>query len=130
MSLAEVEPLIRRYFDALYHADAELMNSVMHPAAVYATADEKAPLIRNMQEYLDVLRAREGPAARGEARSDEIVSVEFAGRNTAMARVRCSIGERHFTDFLSLIRAAEGWQIIAKVFAIDFNREEAPACRS
>lgn len=123
MSFA-IDSLIGRYFDALYHADADLMADVMHPAAVYATADEREPLIRSMDEYLAVLREREPPAARGGARRDEIVSIERAGGNTAIARVRCAIGERDFTDFLSLIRTEDRWRIIAKVFAIEFTSQE------
>ena len=125
MSLSEVETVIRRYFEALYHADAVLMGQVMHSAAVYATADEETPLIRNMDEYLEALRAREAPAARDEVRTDEIISVDVVGKNTAMACVRCSIGERHFTDFLSLIRAGDEWRIIAKVFAIQIKPQES-----
>lgn len=118
MSRHNVEDLIGRYFDALYHSDADLMADVMHPEAVYATADEKVPLIRRMDTYLEVLRAREAPAARGELRTDEVVSIELAGENTAMALVRCSIGGRAFTDFLSIIKAGGRWRIMAKVFAI------------
>ncbi|WP_425407660.1 nuclear transport factor 2 family protein [Hwanghaeella sp.] len=46
-------------------------------------------------------------------------SIEFAGPKTAFARVNCAIGERYFTDFLTLIRTEDGWRIIAKVFHYD-----------
>jgi hypothetical protein len=44
--------------------------------------------------------------------------MEFAGENTARARVRCSIGNKDFVDFLSLIREDTQWKIVAKVFQI------------
>lgn len=124
MSRAALEAVIGRYFDALHHSDADLMAAVMHPEMVYATADETEPLIRRLPAYLDVLRARESPASRGEARADAIESIEMAGDNIASARVRCAIGERRFTDFLSLIRTGGEWRIIAKVFAIRFEPAE------
>lgn len=114
--LAEVEALLRRYFDALYTCDAESLGEVMHPQAVYATADEQPPLIRSMADYLAVVAARQSPEDLGEPRQDVIESISFAGDNTALAQVRCAIGQRQFTDFLSLIRIDHEWRIIAKIF--------------
>ena len=116
--LNEIEGLLDDYFDALYDCDTEKLKSVFHPRALYATADETPPLFRTMEEYLHVIETREAPASRQEARRDVIHSIELAGANTAMARVGCRIGERQFTDFLSLIRTQGRWQIIAKVFEI------------
>ncbi len=124
MSVQEITPVIERYFDALHFSDAGSMEQVMHPDAVYATADEASPLIRNRADYLEVLRGRISPAERGEARTDRIVSIETAGNRTAVVRALCSIGDRQFTDFLSLIRVDDRWRIIAKVFAIDFVKQE------
>jgi len=131
VSAVAIVSVMARYFDALHFADAELMNGVLHPAAIYATADEAQPLIRTREQYLSVLRAREAPAARGEARADRIGSIEWGGTNTALVRAHCSIGQRRFTDFLSLIRADGEWRIIAKVFAIESALAEGePPCRS
>lgn len=117
-ALLEVEMLLHRYFDALHTSNAGLLGEVMHPRAIYATADETPLLHRTMGEYLPIVAARPSPASRGEPRADAIDSVEFAGANTALARVRCSIGDRDFVDFLSLVRVDSHWRIIAKVFQI------------
>ncbi len=114
----EIAGLLGNYFDALYDSDAEKLQSVFHPRALYATADETPFLHRTMDEYLPIVAARESPAARGEARRDRIDDVQLAGDNTALARVRCSIGDRDFTDFLTLVRTEGRWRIIAKVFQI------------
>jgi hypothetical protein len=116
--LEQIEPLLNDYFDALYRCDVGLLARVFHPRAIYATADETPALIRSMEEYFAVVAARESPASRAETRRDFVDGVEFAGENTALARVRCSIGSRDYVDFLSLIRCDEGWRIIAKVFQI------------
>ncbi len=113
---AEVEATLASYFDALYDSDAAALADVMHPRAIYATADEPELLIRSMDEYLPIVAARQAPRARGETRKDRIESIQLAGDNTAFAQVRCSIGPRDFVDFLSLIRTRQGWRIIAKVF--------------
>lgn len=114
----DVLRVIATYFDGLYDCDVEKLGSVFHPKALYATADESPFLHRSMEEYFPVVAARQSPASRGEPRRDYVDEVQFAGENTAFARVRCSIGERDFVDFLTLVRVDGRWQIIAKVFQI------------
>ena len=110
--------VLRDYFDALYYCDTVRLERVFHPHAIYATADETPPVYRTMDEYVPIVAARQSPASRRETRRDHIDSIDLAGDNTAFARVRCSIGERDFVDFLTLIRDNGQWRIIAKVFQI------------
>lgn len=117
-AFVEIAAMLGDYFDGLYQSDVGKLQSVFHPMALYATADETPFLHRTMDEYLPVVAARESPASRGELRRDHIDEVQLAGDNTALARVRCSIGDRHFTDFLTLVRIEGRWRIIAKVFQI------------
>lgn len=110
--------VLQEYFDALHFCDVEKLQTVFHPKAIYATADEVPLLYRTMDDYVPVVAARQSPASRGEARRDHIDAIDLAGENTAVARVRCSIGQRDFVDFLTLVRTDGRWQIIAKVFHI------------
>jgi hypothetical protein len=71
-----------------------------------------------MEEYVPAVAARQSPASRGEPRRDHVDAIELAGDNTALARMRCSIGSRDFVDFLTLVRTDGTWRIIAKVFQI------------
>ncbi|PCI53290.1 MAG: hypothetical protein COB36_12680 [Alphaproteobacteria bacterium] len=121
-AVEEIRQVLQAYFDGLYHCDVEKLGKVFHPRAIYATADENPPLIRSMPEYFPVVAARASPASRNETRKDFIDAVELVGDNTAMARVRCSIGDRDFVDVLSLIRENGEWKIIAKVFQIIRNQ--------
>lgn len=114
----DVLRVIATYFDGLYDCDVEKLGSVFHPKALYATADESPFLHRSMEDYFPIVAARQSPASRGEPRRDYVDEIQFAGENTAFARVRCSIGERDFVDFLTLVRVDGRWQIIAKVFQI------------
>ena len=114
----DISAVLADYFDALYFCDAEKLQRVFHPKAIYATADESPLLHRTMQEYVPVVAARQSPASRGEPRRDHIDALDLAGENTAVARVRCSIGPRDFVDILTLVRTEGAWRIIAKVFQI------------
>lgn len=113
-----VSEVLQLYFDGLHHSDSQRLRRVLHPQAVYATAAGDAPVIRRMDDYWPVVDARPSPASRGEARSDRILSIEFVGPVTALAKVKCSIGPNHFTDLLSLIFIDGRWQVIAKVFHV------------
>lgn len=117
-AFAAVTGVLETYFDGLYHADIERLGAVFHPKAIYATADETPLLYRTMDEYFPVVAKRVSPASRNEVRRDVIDSIEFAGENTAFARVRCSIGTKDFIDFLSLVRTDGAWRIMAKIFQI------------
>ena len=115
-ALAEIEALLSRYFDALHTSDPASLGEVMHPAAIYASASERPMLVRTMDEYLPIVAARPSPASRGEPRRDQIDMIDLAGDDTALAKVRCSIGDRDFTDYLSLVRERGRWRIMAKIF--------------
>lgn len=113
---AAVIGVLGTYFDGLYHADTDRLAIVFHPKAIYATADEVPMLHRTMDEYFPVVAKRVSAASRNEPRRDVIESIEFAGDNTAFARVRCSIGTKDFIDFLTLVRTDGTWRIMTKIF--------------
>ena len=117
-TLVALESLISDYFDALHYCDTELLQKVFHPKAIYATADESPLLYRTMDEYVPVVAARQSPASKGETRTDAIDDIQLAGDNTAFARVRCSIGNNDFVDFLTFVRDDGRWQIMSKIFQI------------
>jgi len=114
----DVAAVVNAYFDGLYHCDVDIFERVFHPKAIYATADEPELLHWQMDEYFEVIAKRPSPAFRGEARHDQIDEIQFAGDNTAFARVRCSIGSTDFVDFLTLVKTKGRWQIMAKIFQI------------
>lgn len=117
-AINEIHRTLHEYFDFLYFCDFKKLDSIFHPKAIYATSDESPALIRNMKEYKQVIAKRESPASKKDIRQDLIENIELAGDNTARAKVRCSIGNNDYVDFLTLIRVNNKWLIIAKVFQI------------
>ena len=113
---ADVVDVLQDYFDGLHHSDTQRLRRVFHPKAVYATASDGEPLILRMDEYFPIVDARPSPASKGEGRTDEIVSIDFAGPVTAWAKLRCTIHPKHFVDLLTLIQVDGRWLIIAKTF--------------
>ena len=109
--------VITDYFEGLYHSDTQIFRRVFHPSALYACATEGTLLRLDMGEYFPIVDKRPSPASRNEARADRIVSLEFAGPVTALARVQCTIAPKHFTVFMSKPERR------GKVF-IDYHRND------
>jgi 4-oxalocrotonate tautomerase len=97
------------------------LSRAFHPQAHYVCPTEDALVYRTMSEYFPIVDARPSPASRGEPRHDRIVSIELGGPALAFVRAECSIGPKFFTDFLTLIRTDDRWQIISKVFHFDLR---------
>ena len=123
---AEISSALAEYFDGLYYSDAERLARVFHPKAHYVCATEGTLTHMTMDEYLPMVARRPSPASRCERRSDRIVSIEFAGPVTALARVECSIGPKFFTDLLSFVYLDGRWRIVSKVFHFDLRQPADP----
>lgn len=116
---AAIAHVLQDYFDGLHHGDTARLARVFHPRAFYATASGGELTMLSMSEYFPVVERRPSPARRGDARVDRIVSIEFAGPETAWARVECQVLPRRFVDLLTLVKLDGRWQVIAKVFHFD-----------
>jgi hypothetical protein len=112
----EILALCARYHDALHRSDAELLGSLFHERALYAATTDGDIRFWSMDHYLPIVKDRPSPASRGETPDGRVLSITFAGPNAALAQVQSSIGERFFTDFLSMVRIDGTWLIAAKIF--------------
>jgi len=114
-----INNVLSKYFDGLYNSDTSLLAEAFHSRAHYVCATDGTLLYRNMCEYFSIVDKRPSPDSLDETRTDRILSIAFAGPVTASARVECSIGEKLFTDLLTLVFVDNKWQIISKVFHYD-----------
>lgn len=114
-----VTRLLGEYFDGLHHGDTAILRRVFLPQAGYYTATGGTLLHLDMAAYFPIVEQRPSPASQGHDRTDRILSIEFVGPETALARVQCSLPPKHFTDLLSLVKLQGRWQIASKVFHYD-----------
>lgn len=114
-----ITQVLNEYLDGLYHSDTTRLRRVLHPQALYATASDGSLLVRTMPEYFPIVDVRPSPASLGQAREDRIVSIDFAGPVTAIARLECVVQPRHFIDLLTLVKLDGRWWILSKVFHFD-----------
>jgi hypothetical protein len=118
-----IESALQDYFDGLFDGDTERLSNVFHPQAIYASATGGELIRLTMDEYFPIVDERPSPASQRQVRRDRVVSIEQIGPVTALARVECAIGPRHFDDVLTLVRVDDRWQIIAKVFHYELTEE-------
>ena len=118
-AVAEIEAVIRTYFDGLHEGDVEKLGAAFHPVShLYSERDgEVVDLPR--ERWFEMVRNRPSPAASGLARDDRILMLDISGPETAFVKVACQIPPRYFTDYLVLNRTKAGWKIVSKVFRAD-----------
>mgnify|MGYP003671391744 FL=1 len=118
--LAGVQDCIQAYLDGLYKGDMDLLfKRAFHPDARMNAADVGGDRIHwTMAEFEKVVRERGAPEAAGFPRKERIVSIDFAGPDTANVKVEVLVGKRDFTDLLACIRIGGEWKIIAKTYCL------------
>lgn len=113
---AAIADVLHRYYEGLYHSDTKLLRTAFHPRAHYVTASGGELLRLGLEDYLPIVATRTPPARTGDTYGYVVDSIDLAGADTASVRMRSTMLGKQFIDFLSLIRLAGEWRIIAKVF--------------
>ncbi|PIW27414.1 MAG: hypothetical protein COW30_10600 [Rhodospirillales bacterium CG15_BIG_FIL_POST_REV_8_21_14_020_66_15] len=118
--LAGVQACIQAYLDGLYKGDTGLLfKTAFHPDAHMNAAELAGERVHwNMEEFQKVVEGRGAPEAAGYPRKERIVSIDFAGPDTANVKVEVLVGKRDFTDLLACIRVNGEWKIIAKTYCL------------
>jgi len=114
--IAAIEAVLQTYFDGLYEGDAGKLAEAFHPCAHLYWEKDGAVQDLPREEWFAMVRSRGSAKAKGLAREDRILMLDLSGPETALAKVACQLPPRHFTDYLVLLKTAEGWRIVSKVY--------------
>ena len=112
----EISQALQPYFDGFYQGDVETLKRIFHPAAhLYSASD--GPLQDDpMEAVYTRVAGRAAPAANRQKRLDRILSIDKSGPESALVKLQIAIGEKLFTDYLSLLCIDGRWQIISKTY--------------
>lgn len=114
--LHDLEQALQTYFDGLYDGDTATLARVVHEVAhLFSATDGKLGDMSRAQ-WFDMVGSRPSPRSRDLPRNDWIVQIDRSGPGTAFAKVHCQIPPRYFTDYLTLVKLADGWKIVSKTF--------------
>ena len=115
MDLNGVKDLVQQYFDANYDQDSKKLERAFNEAAhIYGIQGGEVLSDMPRDEFIKFVSSMphmEYP------REDEILSIDFTGQYTAVARVKIRVGPTMFTDVLSLVNLNGVWSIIAKLYS-------------
>lgn len=117
-----IEQTIQTYFDGLYEGDADKLASVFHPTSALTFEQDGKVGIMTRDQWLEAVRTRPGPKAKGLAREDAILILDQSGPTTAFVKVKCQIPPRYFTDYLSLLKVDGRWLVVQKIFATETRK--------
>ena len=112
MEANEIKAVVQGYFDAGFDCDGKKMREVFHGAAhIYGIGEAGALSDMDIGAFVKLVEKPSPPYPR----QDEILSVDFLGKDTAVARVKTRVGNTLFTDNLSFLRLDGKWKIISKI---------------
>jgi hypothetical protein len=114
--LHEIEQVLQTYFDGLYEGDTTKLGRVFHNVAHLFSVDDGKLGDMSRDQWFTMVRGRPSAQSRDLPRRDWVVQIDRSGPNTAFAKVQCQIPPRYFTDYLTLVKLAEGWTIVSKTY--------------
>ncbi len=114
--LNDLEQTLQTYFDGLYEADTAKLARVFHDVAhLFSVTDGKLGDM-SREQWFEMVRSRNSAQSQDLKRHDWVAQIDRSSPTTAFAKVQCQIPPRYFTDYLTLVKLADGWRIVSKTF--------------
>ncbi|MEM9500135.1 MAG: nuclear transport factor 2 family protein [Pseudomonadota bacterium] len=113
----EIQDLMTRYFDGLYHSDSTILRTVFHDDLTYVNGTVGTYENMDLETYMARIDARTPPASRGEPRSDVIERITLKGGRIGLVEAQMTMLGRTYQDLLTLIHTGGGWRVLTKVFS-------------
>ena len=113
---ADIVAALGVYFDGFYEGDCSKLKQIFHPDCHLYSATEGAYVDSNMAAVYGRVESRIKPSERGDKREDGFLTIDQSGPECAFAKVYIALGEKMFTDYLTLIHLDGRWHIITKTF--------------
>ena len=111
-----VEAVVNLYLDGLYEGDADKLAAAFHPTADLRWQEKGELNILTRDDWLERVRKRPSARAQGQQRHDFVVMVDRSDTSTVFVKVQCALPPRFFTDYLVLLKLADGWRIVSKAY--------------
>src|SRR5688572_718213 len=107
--------LANTYLDAAYEMDADKFASIFHPSSsVTKVGDDGNVSVTPIGLWLSAVRNMQAPKRQGLERHDQILSIDVAGGELALVKLKLRIPPRYFTDMLSCLKVQGTWKIAQK----------------
>lgn len=115
----ELDHAVDVYFRGIHDCDVTLLDEVFHPASSLFDVDEGVVTVDPYPAWRHVVENRASPASIGQAREEEVLSIDWLSDAAAVVHVRLRVIDSIFVDQLSFVDGPDGWQIVAKVWHLE-----------
>ena len=116
---SSVESVVQLYFDGLYEGDACKLGTAFHPTADLRWIEDGKLQVLTVPDWLARVKARPSAKSQNHERDDFIVTIDKSDEKTAFVKVRCQLPPHYFTDYLVVMKLADGWQVVSKSYRCD-----------
>lgn len=117
--------VVQGYFDMLYTADCHAAEQLFYADAHVQSLSQESVISIDREAFKQRMTGRAVPADQGEARDGQLLHLDFASPTCAHVKLRSTMLDTLFIDYLTLLKAHGQWRIISKVF----HAEPAPAAK-
>lgn len=114
----EIDALMQRYFDGLYHSDSAVLRTVFHKNLSYVNAISSDHEFLGLEAYMDRIDARTPPASRYDPREETVERVTLKFGKIGLVEARMVMLGKDYQDLLTIIRTGDGWRVLTKVFTL------------
>ncbi len=111
-----IEAVIDLYLDGLYEGSAEKIGSAFDTTADLRWVENGKLEILPVPQWLERVKTRPSAKSQNQPRGDFVVTIDKSDENNAFVKLRCQLPPRYFTDYLSLMKLADGWKIVSKSY--------------
>ena len=112
---------VQKYFDLMYDADVSNFDRVFRPTAqLHGLRDGRMRMLTT-EAYREILAGAPSPKAQGARREEEILLLDFASPDQALAKVRVRINTIVYVDYLNYHRVEGEWLVSSKSFHVESN---------
>jgi hypothetical protein len=122
----DIAAALAPYFEGFYEGDIDKLKSIFHPNCHLYSAPDAALLDFDMETVYGRVSGRTNPSERGDPKEDSIISIDQAGPECAFAKVKIALGNNNYTDYLTLLKLDDRWQVIGKTFSAEPRPEVDP----
>ena len=123
---AEIVAFLENYFDGFYEGDIEKLKPVFNPACHLYSAAVTPMMDSDMDAVYGRVANRVRPSERGDPQEHGILTIDQSGPECAFAKVYICLGDKHFIDYLTLLKVDGRWCIITKTFTAQDRDGVAP----
>lgn len=111
----------RSFISTVFTNDADKLGAAFARSADLRWIDNGALQVLAVPDWLEMVRQRAAKKAEPKAREDVIVTIDRSDDSTAFVKVRCQLPPRYFTDYLVMMKLADGWRIVSKSYRFDLR---------